>query len=62
MNSLDRQFGLLTFLQIWLDLFLGVSLAFIFIHDGTRGRGEVDSLERGCWSGVGGFVIISRLR
>jgi hypothetical protein len=32
----DRQLGLLTFLQIWRDLFLGVSLAFVVIHSGAE--------------------------
>jgi hypothetical protein len=40
----DRQLGLLVVLQIWRDLFLVVSLAF------AGGRGEVISLEQGCWS------------
>jgi hypothetical protein len=39
-----RQLDLLVVLQIWRDLFLGVSLAF------AGGRGEMVSLERECWS------------
>jgi hypothetical protein len=34
--SSDRQLGLLGALQIWRDLFLDVSLAFIVFHDGAR--------------------------
>jgi hypothetical protein len=44
----DRHLGLLTILQIW----LGVSLAY------AGGRGEMVSLERGCWSGGGGSVVL----
>jgi hypothetical protein len=40
-----RQVGLLTGLQIWRDLFLDVSLAFVVVHDGAGGRGEVVLLE-----------------
>jgi hypothetical protein len=48
----DRQYGLLVVHQIWQDLFLDVSLVFIVIHGGARGRGEVDTREQGCWSGA----------
>jgi hypothetical protein len=51
----DRQLGLLVVLQIWRDLFLGVSLAF------ADGRGEVVSLEQRYWSGGGGFTVLLRL-
>jgi uncharacterized membrane protein len=44
--------GLLVVLQIWRDLFLGVSLAF------AGGRGEVVSMEQGCWSGGGISTIL----
>jgi hypothetical protein len=44
--AINWQLGLLAILQIWQDLFLGVSLAY------AGGRGEVVSLERGCWSKV----------
>jgi hypothetical protein len=47
----DHQLGLLAILQIWRDLFLGVSLAFIIICDDAGGRGKVVSLEQRCWSG-----------
>jgi hypothetical protein len=40
-----RQLGLLAVLQIWRDLFLDVSLAFVVVHDGTGDRGEVVLLE-----------------
>jgi hypothetical protein len=43
-GSSDRQLGLLVILQIWRDLFLGLSLSY------AGGRGEVVSLERGYWS------------
>jgi hypothetical protein len=56
-DLLDQQLGLLAVLQIWRDLFLDVSLAFVVIHDRAGGRGEVDALERGCWSGGGGSVV-----
>jgi hypothetical protein len=44
-DLLDRQLGLLAVLQIWQDLFLNVSLAFVVTHDNARGWGEVDALE-----------------
>jgi hypothetical protein len=47
---------LLVVLHIWRDLFLRVSLAF------AGGRGEVVSLEQGCWSGGGGSIVFLRLR
>jgi hypothetical protein len=47
--------GFLVVLQIWRDLFLSVSLAY------AGGRGEVVSLERGCWSEGGGSAILPRL-
>jgi hypothetical protein len=56
-DLLDRQLGLLAVLQIWRDLFLDVSLAFVVIHDNAWGRDEVDALERGCWSNGGGSVV-----
>jgi hypothetical protein len=34
----DRQLGLLVILRIWRDQFLGVSPAFVVIHDGVGGR------------------------
>jgi hypothetical protein len=38
--------------------FLGVSLAFVVIRDGSGGgQGEVILLEQGCWSRGGGFVV-----
>jgi hypothetical protein len=46
------------FLHIWRDLFLGVSLAFVVIHNGAGGRGEVDALEKECWSEGGGSIVI----
>jgi hypothetical protein len=61
-DLLGRQLGLLAILLISRDLFLDVSLAFVIMYDGARGRGEVDALEQGCWSGGGGIVIIPRLR
>jgi hypothetical protein len=57
----DRQCGLLAVHQIWRELFLGVSLASIVSCGGAGGRGEVGALERGCWSGGGGSVVIPRL-
>jgi hypothetical protein len=35
-------------------MFLDVSLAFVIIRGGAGGRGEMDALEQGCWSGGGG--------
>jgi hypothetical protein len=58
----DQQLGLLTGLQIWRDQLLGISLVFVVIRDDAGGRGEVVLLERGCWSGGGGFVVLLRLR
>jgi hypothetical protein len=57
----DRQLGLVIILQIWRDLFLDMSLAFIVIDDSAGGQGEVDDLERECWSGGGGSVVFPRL-
>lgn len=57
-----RRLGLLVVLQIWRDLFLNVSLAFVVVHDGPGGQGEVVLLERRCWSGGGGYVVLLRLR
>jgi hypothetical protein len=37
---------------------LGVSLAFVVIHCGVEGQGEVDAQERGCWSRGGASVIL----
>jgi hypothetical protein len=54
----DRQRDLLVVHQIWRDLFLDMSLVFVVIHGDVGGRGEVDALEQGCWSGGGGSVII----
>jgi hypothetical protein len=48
----DRRLGLFAVLQIWRDMFLGVSLAY------ADGRGKVVSLEQGCWSGGGGSVVL----
>jgi hypothetical protein len=39
-----------------------VLLAFVVICDGAGGLGEVILLERGCWYGGGGFVVLPRLR
>jgi hypothetical protein len=52
----DRQLGLLAVLRNWRDLFLGESLAF------AGGRGEMVSLEQGCWLEGGGSVVLLRLR
>jgi hypothetical protein len=57
--SKDRQLNLLIVCQIWRDLFLGVSLAFVVIHGNAEGRDEVDALEQGGWSGGGGSGVIS---
>jgi hypothetical protein len=46
----NRQLCLLATLRVWRDLFLSVSLA------SASGRDEVVSLERGCWSGGGGYL------
>jgi hypothetical protein len=58
----DRQLGLLAGFHIWRDQFLGVSLAFVVICDGTGGQGKVVLLERGCWFKSGEFVVLLRLR
>jgi hypothetical protein len=57
----DRQRGLLAIYQIWRDLFLDMSLASVVFCGGAGGRGEVGALERGCWSGGGGSIVIPRL-
>jgi hypothetical protein len=54
----NQQLGLLVVHYIWRDLFLDVSLAFIVIHGGARGQGEVDALKQGGWFGGGGFIDI----
>jgi hypothetical protein len=51
----DRQLGLLASLQIWRDMFLG-ALAY------AGCQGEMVSLERECWSGSGGSIVLLRLR
>jgi hypothetical protein len=51
----DWQLGLLAVLQIWRDLFLGVSPTY------AGGRGEMVSLERGCWSRGGRSAVFLRL-
>jgi hypothetical protein len=45
-------------LQIWQDLFLDVSVAFVVIRGDAGGRGEMDALEQGCWSGGGGSIAV----
>jgi hypothetical protein len=57
MATRDRHLGPLVILQIWLDLFLDVSLTLLVIHDNIGGRGEVDALEQGCWCGGGGSIV-----
>jgi hypothetical protein len=57
----DRQRGLLAIHKIWRDLFLNVSLASVVFCGDAGDRGEVGALERGCWSGGGGSVVIPQL-
>jgi hypothetical protein len=49
-------------LQIWRDLFLDGSLAFIVFHDDAGDRGEVDALERVSWSGGDASIVVPRFR
>jgi hypothetical protein len=44
------------------DLFLDVSLSLIIIHGSIGGRGEVDALERKCWTGGDGSIVFPLLR
>lgn len=39
-----------------------MSSMFVVIYDGAGGRDEVVLLERRCWSGGVGYVVLLRLR
>jgi hypothetical protein len=55
------ELGLLNVLRIRRDLFLGVSISFVVTRDECGDRSKVDLLERRCWSGDGGYVVLLRL-
>jgi hypothetical protein len=38
-----------------------VLLVSVVAHDGAGGRGEVDPLEQGCWSGGDEYIVICNI-
>jgi hypothetical protein len=42
-------------------MFLDVSLTLVVTHSSVGDHGKVDALDRGCWFGGGGSIVIPQL-